>query len=158
MEHTHCWRYRPDSPVWAAAWPGIIHDITRIVQAISNSVALAGPDGTGPALTAADTGIAFNGPGTAGGDSFQLPPPGPWRRHWYHCDTRQRPYDLAVTATLLRCHLLMPTTFAIGGDGSWHKDWRPARDLVHRLFGEQANGMPLSDTTAGATVEQLLGL
>jgi len=52
----------------------------------------------------------------------------------------------------------MPDTFAIGSEASWRRDWQPAQDLVRRLFGVSAAGMPLTDTTAGLTVEQLLGL
>lgn len=158
MGHTHYWRYQPDSPAYAAAWPSVVHDTTRIVQQVSRSVALAGPDRSGPPLVDALSGIAFNGADKAGCDSFLLPSPGSRPRHWFYCDTRRLPYDLAVTATLLRCHLLLPDTFAIGGDGSWHRDWRPARDLVHHLFGHETARMALTDTTAGLSVEQLFGL
>jgi hypothetical protein len=156
--HTHHWRYQPDSAAYAAAWPQVVHDTTRIVQQVSRGIALAGPDRSGPPQIDAMSGIAFNGADTAGCDSFQLLPPGPGRRHWFYCNTRRQGYDLAVTATLLRCHLLLPATFAIGGDGSWHRDWRPARDLVHHLFRHETDRIALTDTTEGLSVEQFLGL
>lgn len=156
MDYTHSWRLQPDSPGYAAAWPFVVHDTARIVREVSRSVALAGPDRSGPPLVDAISGIQFNGAGKQGCDSFQLPPPGTRRRYWFYCATRRLPYDLAVTATLLRCHLLTPDMFAIGSSGSWHRDWRPARDLVYHLFGTDAIGMPFTDTTAGLAVDQLL--
>jgi hypothetical protein len=156
--HTHHWRYQPNDPAWAAVWPSLIHDTTLIVQEVSRTVALAGPGRNGPPVIDAMSGIAFNGADDAGCDSFLLPAPGPQRRHWFYCNTHRLPYDLAVTATLLRCHFLAPDTFVIGGDGSWHRDWRPARDLIQHLFGHDTDRVPLTDTTAGLTVEQLLGL
>ena len=157
MDYTHSWRLPPDNPAYRAAWPSIVRDTTIIVNQVTQTVPLAGPDRNGLPVVDAISGIQFNGAGKSGCDSFLLAPPGAHRRHWFYCATRRLPYDLAVTATLLRCHQLTPDIFAIGSSGSWHRDWQPARDLIHHLFGTDAIGMPLTDTTAGLTVDQLLG-
>lgn len=157
MDYTHSWRLPPDSPAYTAAWPSVVRDTTIIVKQVTQTIPLAGPGGSGPPVVDAISGIQFNGAGKSGCDSFLLPPPGSRGRHWFYCATRRLPYDLAVTATLLRCHQLTPSIFAIGSSGSWHRDWGPARDLVRHLFGTYVIGMPLTDTTAGLTVDQLLG-
>lgn len=72
------------------------------------------------------------------------PPPAPTRQWWF-CKTDGQPYDLAVTATLLRCHLLLPEAFLITSEGDWTADWQPARRLVKRLFGATVTTTPFSD-------------
>jgi hypothetical protein len=158
MSYTHYWRYQPDAPVYAQAWPTLVLDTAQILAEVHRTAPLAGPDRTGPPLLDMNAGIAFTSALDVGCDGFRLLPPGPHRRRWFFCKTRGRPYDLAVTSTLLHCHLAMPDTFAIGSEAPWHRSWQPARDLVRRLFAVTAAGMPLTDTTAGLTVEQLLGL
>lgn len=68
------------------------------------------------------------------------------------CKTGRHPYDLAVTAILLRCHRLLPDGFAIHSDGAWDTEWRrgnrmPTRDpsargIVAELFGDDASDSP----------------
>jgi hypothetical protein len=134
MGYTHCWRYQPHSPAYAAAWPAIVQDSNRIIAALSARIAIGGSHAVGVPLLSTVDGIAYNGNPGQDGDTFLLAAPGTTQRQWWHCKTGGLPYDLAVTATLLRCHLLLPTTFLIASDGDWNTDWKPARRLVTRLF------------------------
>ncbi|GIF01087.1 hypothetical protein [Paractinoplanes rishiriensis] len=144
MGYTHCWRYQPHSGAYAAAWPAIVQDTTAIIAAVTTHVAIAGPDAAGvPRLSPAD-GISFNGGPGRNGEAFTLAAPGPTGRQWCFCKTLALPYDLAVTATLLRCQLLLPNTFWIASDGDWDQQWRPARQLIRGLFGAAPTASPFS--------------
>jgi hypothetical protein len=43
---------------------------------------------------------------------------------WAFCKTTRKPYDIAVTSILLRCHHLAPDAFVIGSDGQWEREWQ----------------------------------
>lgn len=64
------------------------------------------------------------------------------------CKTNHRPYDRAVTAVLLRCHLLAPGAFTITSDGDWDQDWRQARTIVETLFPTPGTGLSAEPSTA----------
>lgn len=145
MGYTHCWRNQPGSAAYAAAWPGIVQDSNRIVAEVSRRIPIAGPDGTGVPILSATAGIAYNGARDQHRDTFTLTAPGTSGRQWRFCKTDQLPYDLAVTATLLRCHLLLPDAFPIHSDGDWDNDWQPARRLIKRLFGTATTAVPFTE-------------
>jgi hypothetical protein len=155
--YTHYWSYQPNSTVYAAAWPRIVRDTTRILGELGRIIKLAGPDGTGRPLLEPGEGIAFNGRRPNDYESLDLVAPGPSRRQWFFCKTDRQAYDLAVTATLLRCCLLLPDDFRIDSDGRWDSDWLPARDLVRHLFGDTRDHTPFQDTTAGLAPEAIHG-
>jgi hypothetical protein len=73
------------------------------------------------------------------GDPFDLEAPygpKPDGRGWY-CEsykTRQRPYDLAVTASLIRLAHRFPEGVQVSSDGG-PEDWQPAMDLCRQVFG-----------------------
>jgi hypothetical protein len=165
MGYTHYW----DAPTahldYAAVWPGIITDTRKIITAVrAAGIVIAGPAGRRrPQLDAG--GIALNGDATSDLDceSFILAPPGlaPSVGHSF-CKTERRPYDLAVAAVLLRCHLLLPGTFRIWSDGGWDREWLhgvipPAPDarhlvpsprrLVADVFGPVSEASPLRRAT-----------
>ncbi|MFE7485138.1 hypothetical protein [Streptomyces sp. NPDC057552] len=48
---------------------------------------------------------------------------------------RPKPYDMAVTAAMLRAHTLAPDCFAIDSDGDWDQEWVHARAIHRMLFG-----------------------
>lgn len=58
---------------------------------------------------------------------------------WSFCKTGRSPYDLAVTAVLLRAS----QHIRLSSDGFWDAEWRPARDLIHGLFGADTSTSPL---------------
>jgi hypothetical protein len=150
MGHAHFVRCDPASTAYRSAWPRILADTGRIIDVLAErGMALAGPTGDGTPILHPARGIAFNGVAATDDDydSFTLPSPGHGKGTWWFCKTNHRRYDLAVTAVLLRCHLLLPDTVAISSDGDWETDWRPARDLVDELFGGVPQACPFRDTT-----------
>jgi hypothetical protein len=160
MGYSHYWSVPPGDPRYAAKWPGIVEDTRRIVAAVRDmGVVIAGPDGRRRPVLDPAGGIAFNGDATTDLDyeTFALAAPGfggPPRPEF--CKTGRRPYDLAVAAVLLRCHLLLPGVFLIGSDGDWEREWWGgaipdtagptagigARRLLADLFGEVRQDTP----------------
>jgi hypothetical protein len=155
MGYTHYWTYGPGSAGYRNAWPQIVRDTAVILGHLGSSVALAGPVGTG-APTVDPAGIAFNGAVPHDYDTFELSAPAGGEPLWDFCKTGRRPYDIAVTAVLLRCHLLLPDGFRINSDGRWNSDWYQARALVQRLFDMRATDDPFTDTTAGLSPQDML--
>jgi hypothetical protein len=127
MGYTHYWSLPSGDPRYAMRWPGIVEDARRIVRAVRDlGVVIAGPDGYRRPVLDVSGCIAFNGDATTDLDyePFALAAPGfggPPRSEF--CKTGRRPYDVAVTAVLLRCHLLLPDVFLIGSDGHWDHEW-----------------------------------
>jgi hypothetical protein len=149
VSYAHYWSVRRSDPAYATAWPGIIDDTRRIIEAVRGlGVVVAGPDGHRRPVLDPTRGIAFNGDATTGlrYESFVLAPPtlpvqpAKPRYSWAFCKTDEQPYDLAVTAVLLRCRLLLPGVFLIASDGEWAQGVQPglpsARSLVGDLFGD----------------------
>jgi hypothetical protein len=108
-------------------------------------------------------GIEFNGDATSdlAGDTFTVMAPlftHPTATAQGMCRTGAKPYDLAVTALLLRCVQLLPDVFALDSDGGWDTDWAtghpPAsgpiaspRNLVGMLFDPYPDASPFTDVT-----------
>ena len=147
MGYTHYFRYQPTSASFATVWAQIITDSRVICQAATAAgIALAGPLGTGTPVIDEAHGIGLNGDAERGEDyeTFTiLPPqvPGSDHQSWF-CKTERRPYDLAVTAILLRCKLLAPHEFRIASDGTWQEWATPigrglpsTRQFITDLFG-----------------------
>ncbi|HTJ68190.1 MAG TPA: hypothetical protein VL551_11725 [Actinospica sp.] len=145
MVYTHYWAYQPDSTEFTAAFPQLLADAHLILASLSErGVALAGPTGIGQPLLN-ESIIAFNGVRPNTGENFVLAPAAgsgltehteagePFKLDYVQ--TRALPYDLAVTAILLRAHQLAPWSLTLASDGSWEQDWRAARDLLDDLFG-----------------------
>jgi hypothetical protein len=162
MGYTHYWSVRRADPAFAAAWPTILDDTRRIIAAVRrHGIVVAGPDGLGRPTIDQHAGIALNGDATTDLDAepFQLDPPlpaAPAGARLRFCKTNAKPYDLAVTAILLRCRLLLPDTVALRSDGDWDTHWRDgravyggvtawgARNLVAALFGPVPDTSPFS--------------
>lgn len=110
-------------------------------------------------------GIAFDGDDTQelDGESFVISPTLDDLPSWDYdehgvvrtfCKTERFPYDLAVTAILLRCSSLVPDTFLVHSDGDWTEEWlrdatcpptgMSARGLVTDLFGECPTESPFT--------------
>lgn len=175
--YTQFWSFAPESPEFKAAFGRMVVDAKKILDAVqARGIALGdgtGEPGTKPELN--ERYITFNGVGDEACETFEidsLPPTPPtdpedrWSAHayeqyrnqgyvWTFCKTQARPYDLAVTAVLLRCYQLCPDAFVLSSDGDWTSDWVPARDLVIELFGKLYARDPLSnDSTLGPPVCQ----
>lgn len=160
MGYTHYYCYPPQDPGYARMWPTLVADTEAITERVRQlGIGIAGPSGHGAPMVN-DVWIAFNGEAAKNWDyeSFVLDPPGSHRtctppRVWAFCKTGRRPYDLAVTAVLLRAQLLGPALFAIASDGTWHQDWWRARTLVGELFEAYPTASPLGMTVEGAHSE-----
>lgn len=186
MSYAHAFRYAPRSEPFRRAWPRMVADAARIVGYVaSTGVALRSRTGyRAPEFDRSDAGlIAFNGSGRhrERRDPFVIRPTPPDPRRdplpasrydddgfvSGFCDTDRAPYDVAVTAVLLRCQILAPTAFTIAGAGAWDREWRhgamiwstdlippvtpplaiAARTVVAELFGRTIARCPF--TTAG---------
>ncbi|AEV84409.1 hypothetical protein ACWT_3386 [Actinoplanes sp. SE50] len=168
MGYLHYWSLLLNDPAYQAAWPQLVNDTVRIVDAVRRAgIDLAGPLGDNRPILDATGDLTFNGDRVAGhaADTFTLrrPQNGGDRPQWIagYCDTKRFPYDLAVAATLLRCHLLVPTALTLSSDGSWERQWKygkklpgrrrrapAARTLLTDLFGPIPDTDPLTPLSA----------
>lgn len=153
MVYTHYWAYQPDSSQFIRIFPLLVADSRDILAHLSDrGMSLAGPTGIGrPLLNEAI--IAVNGtrpqsgenfvlaPGSGSGITAHTPDGSAFRMDW--CQTRRQPYDLAVTAILLRAAQLAPGTFSLASDGGWLHDWQDARRLLMELFDAHGKASPL---------------
>jgi hypothetical protein len=163
--YAHRYAYLPADPRWVQAWPQILANTRTIVEHVRRTgVVIAGPDGLRRPVFDPALGVEFNGDATTdlAGDTFTVMAPlvtRPTVSAQAACATGGKPYDLAVTAVLLRCHQLVPDVFVLDSDGGWDTDWltgrRPAtgrtvaspRELVGMLFEPCANDSPFTDLT-----------
>lgn len=163
MGYTHYWSLTVNDPGYQAVWPQLVADTARIIDAVRRAgITITGPHGTGLPILDPATAISFNGDHDTSqdADTFQLPVPEPGgdQPRWIanFCKTNRQPYDLAVTATLLRAHLLAPHALALSSDGGWDRQWKhgkpkprsrrrypSTRGLVAGLFGPIPDSDPL---------------
>ncbi len=161
MGYTHYWASARGDDRFAATWPAIVASAEAIIGRLNGTAMVITGLFPGGAAVDPGQGIGFNGVIGAeqDGEPFVLRAPDPTvgsRMRWQFCKTGNMPYDLAVTALLLRCHLLLDDDFPIDSDGEWDGDWdrdrmdsHPTnpRRLVADLFGVAATGCPFTDTT-----------
>jgi hypothetical protein len=168
MGYTHHFVCRPGTVQYADAWPTMIDDTRRILQAVGQlGITVCGPDGTGTPVVDPKLGIMVNGDHAAGQavDPLRIPAPGPVAdaapedcRMWRFTKTEYLAYDLPVATILLRCQLLAPDAFAVSGNrDTWDEAWTQppganARDLIHDLFGVFVADCPLDDPTIGMAI------
>ncbi|MFD0972600.1 hypothetical protein [Plantactinospora endophytica] len=169
MGYTHYFSYFPRSDGFRAAWPRMRADAALILDRVEAAGVRLRRDPFGGSLPAEYEVIAVNGSvaDEEDGEPLVIAPRWPVRRFEgddgrlvNFCKTGRHPYDLAVTAILLRCHRLLPDGFAIHSDGGWDTEWRHGRqrrapllpsasllpsprDLVAELFGDEATDSPL---------------
>lgn len=163
---THSWAYQPSHPAYRTAWPTLLGDARRIIDHVRGlGVVIAGPDGLRtPILDIADV-ISFNGDASTdlAGQPFTLLAPLPQHPRGpatatATAATNRKPYELAVTAILLRAALLVPQAFTVASDLSWTQwgqgfpAWpSPARGtsprrIVADLFDAHPAESPLRDS------------
>lgn len=86
--------------------------------------------------------IRFNGPGTAGYETFlvaRVYNAATWDKprggkYFAFCKTDNRPYDIAVCCCLIVLAYHLGEDIQVGSDGD-DKDWKPSRDLCQRVLG-----------------------
>lgn len=96
---------------WRAAWPKLIEEVPLILEAADALVCGPADDNESliPPIANLDEGIAFNGVGDDGHETFYLSREA--RHHFVK--TLRKPYDTAVACILLRAHLLSPNNFQL---------------------------------------------
>ena len=123
--------------------------IPRIAEIIAaDSHQLAGPDGTvAPEIGA--TQVAFNGKTPSDHEPFVFP----GRMGFNFCKTELKPYDAAVTASLIVARdCFPPEVLEIASDGSWADgDWNPGATLYSRVFHRKPVN-PLNRGTGGLSI------
>ena len=115
LRYTHLWAIIGcTSEEWQAAWPQLIRDVPRILEAAKVPVCYSWKDGgkakdfTDPCLANTSDGIHFNGIDEDGCEPFILEE---FEDEYNFCKTSQRPYDLPVATILLRAYTLAPSCF-----------------------------------------------
>ena len=127
--YAHRYAYLPADPRWIQAWPRILDDARTIVEQVRRlGVVIAGPDGLRRPIFDPGMGVQFNGDASTdlAGDTFTVLAPlftDPSVSAQAICRTGAKPYDLAVSALLLRCVQLVPDVFVLDSDGGWDSDW-----------------------------------
>ena len=166
MGFTRGYRLDVTEPEFQAIWPQLVEDGRRIVEAVAaRGVSLRGGHGSGePVLTSQRTELDWPWEGVRvyergviylNGDqeldedaeTFILVPLGEMAEvlssGWY-CKTEGAPYDVAVSAILLRAAALAPEHVVIGtGDAD---DWESGRVLLSEL-GLEAGDADVPDRT-----------
>lgn len=128
MGYTH-YATVTDAAAFAAAMPQIAADARKIIGAVE--VPVAGWDGTG-AAEITDTEIRLNGLAPEDYETFALTT----ESGSSFCKTGRRPYDVIVTAILLRAFVHAPSAIEVESDGDMDgEDWTPAHRVVEALFG-----------------------
>ncbi|MFC6018816.1 hypothetical protein ACFP2T_21720 [Plantactinospora solaniradicis] len=162
MGYTHYFSYAPESAPFRQAWPRMRVDAALILDRVEATGVRLCRDPFEGTMPPEYEVIAVNG--SVDDEQYCEPlvlaPRWPGSRHLTSdgrvvgfCKTGRHPYDLAVTAILLRCHRLLPDGFAIHSDGAWDAEWRwgdrvPSRGLpsprflVAELFGDDAPDCP----------------
>ena len=139
-------------------WQAMHADMVRVLSAASRSLEqgrgedalamLRGPNGLGHVRIQADV-IAFNGNAFLGeaGDPFSIERVAEHgiiarrsrdgsRRVVRRCDTRGRPYDLAVCAVLLTVLHHLGRDMRVGTSGSPRQGWSRAASVVRATLGD----------------------
>jgi hypothetical protein len=124
-----------DEGVWEETFPKIAEDARRIISAAKKQgIKIAGSDGKGkPEIT--KSVIALNGKGEEAYESFILTPYE--GEGWDHfCKTARMPYDLVVSAILIRAKERSGRSITIQSDGHFDEDqWQAAARLIEEVFG-----------------------
>ena len=166
MGYTHPWSRieTPNGPLPGEphdAYGRLALDTLAIIHAAEQAgVALAdgaARPGSQPRVT--EGGIWLNGARSDHAETFVWPAQAgePWwtetpgHRWTDACKTNRRPYDLVICAVLIRAGTHYGASVRITSDGDWHgttidgrwwPEWMPARQLVTRLFGPDADACP----------------
>lgn len=131
MGYTHYWRH---ADIDATTFERIVTDAKALTE--RSGVAIRGWDGECE-VDWTDGEISLNGNAgkNEGFETFQF---GPDNTTFSFCKTGEQPYDVVVTAILLRAYALLPDgDMSITSDGDW-LDWQAGRDLYVEAFDEYA--------------------
>lgn len=131
MGYTH---YFPQKQsVSQSSWKDLCKDLKVLFKEMqSKGVLLESNDPSGKMLDEHKGYINFNGKDDDSHETFYITKSKD--SNFNFCKTAAKPYDLAVTATLLLLHHHAPENFEISSDGR-PEDWTQAMQLNSKLFG-----------------------
>ncbi|KAJ5599753.1 hypothetical protein N7450_000820 [Penicillium hetheringtonii] len=114
MGYTHYFGVNnPESPEWKTAWPQLIQDVSKIIEASHVRICGPSPDDDDnivtPPIVDIKDGIDINGVRKSGYEPFRLGADKWGQGNGGHfCKTSQKAYDEVVTCILLRAWKLAP--------------------------------------------------
>ena len=123
MGYTHYWTI--SEPIDADAW-------SKLQKGIQEIVGTAQDAGIDIKYEATDTTIVFNGVGAGEHESFFLEL---GDEDFNFCKTAGKPYDTAVTASLILLKKELGAGVIVKSDGQWH-DWESGQLLYETVFNE----------------------
>jgi len=147
MGYTHYFSRKIDASNLPEAYDKFRNGVEQILnQATTNGVKIA--DGFGDtegAWELHENRVAFNGLGELSHETFAFeaicPIQPEWRKgeamYFDFCKTAEKPYDVAVTASLLWLAECYGDAVEISSDGYW-SEWKNGRDLFREVFGYDA--------------------
>lgn len=146
MGYTHYWHRPVGKDFEAEKWKTFVNEVKILSKALPSDIKLGDGLGEKPFKLEKDR-IWFNGIGDESHETFGIervcPPQVDYRRGeselFSFCKTARKPYDLMVTACLLRLKYYFPYT-RVTSDGHY-KDWEPAREFIKKVLGENMNGI-----------------
>ena len=131
MGYTHYWTIKEELPrekfiEWAEGVKAIVETAIEGGIRIGNGL---GED----ASELSDSLIAFNGVGNGGHETFAISFDD---NGFDFCKTAEKPYDLAVTASLIHFKRIFGDAVELKSDGTWD-DWSDGRVLYETVFDIQ---------------------
>ena len=131
MGYTHYWRAEN---VNNTKYQAALTDIEKIVKEASKTIPLArwdGKEGTSPLF---NDGISFNGVEDNGCETFSIPKKSSELKGFDFCKTRNRPYDVVVTASLTR--LAEVENIHVSSDGD-EAEWEDGVTMASEILGRK---------------------
>ena len=129
MGYTHYWKFNQEPTP---------EKFTEFVEGVRQITATADEAGIpiGEELYKSDY-VRFNGVGDGAHESFYIElPVGDERYDDGFCKTAQKPYDTAVTASLILAKKIFGEDIEIRSDGNW-SDWQGGQLLYESVFNVQ---------------------
>lgn len=133
MGYTHYWKFN-QKPT--------LEKFAEFVQGVKQITATADEAGIpiGEELYESDC-VRFNGVGDGAHESFYIElPVGDERYDDGFCKTAQKPYDTAVTASLILAKKIFGEDIEIRSDGNW-SDWEGGQLLYESMFNVQSENV-----------------
>ena len=129
MGYSHRWTIKEEiTPAKFSEWVNCVKEIVE--TAIDAGIPLG--NGLGEDVPEiAENLVAFNGVGNQGHEVFGI---ALGDSGFDFCKTAEKPYDAAVTASLISAKIIFGSAIEIASDGNWD-DWQSGRVLYETLFG-----------------------
>ena len=129
MGYTHYWKFKQEPTP---------EKFTEFVEGVRQITATADEAGIpiGEELYESNY-VRFNGVGDGAHESFYIElPVGDERYDYGFCKTAEKPYDTAVTASLILAKKIFGEDIEIRSDGNW-SDWQGGQLLYESVFNVQ---------------------